>query len=182
MLWIDTNAFAMEEWQQDPVDFLIQNKLVLLFDNWPQGYSGGPAVKDKLKRAFGTGLCSVILQPSGRFKVKTSVNCSKRLPLVHGFFHVTDLDFYRSEPVKKFNNIWIGNGKYARRFDDQGAVSAPVYFLAPDRGADMYTSGIKLSVFHNGLVDGKQTIWDWLKNTLNIGPAKVGTRSDPKSK
>ena len=138
----------MREWQQDPVDYFIQNDLVLLFDNFPMGSSKGPEVHDRLQRAFGTGLCTVGLKEDGQMQVKTSdsKDYSSDMPLVHGFLHMTDLDFYRSPQVKKFTEIWIGNTKYARQFDDQAAVSAP---------ADMRTSGIELGVYHNARVDGR---------------------------
>lgn len=168
MLWVDTDAFALQEWQQDPVDFLVRNNLVLLFDNWPQGNSRGREVQDRLQRAFGTTLCDLKLDAQGRFKVRTG-DCRKSLPLVHGMLHVTDMDFYRSGAVQKFQNIWIGNGKFARQFDDQAAVTAPAVFLAPHRAADMYRSGIELGVFHNFHVDGKQgqTVAKWIKYPRN---------------
>ena len=40
-------------------------------------------------------------------------------------------------------------------FDDEAVISAPIYFLAHHRTADMYSNDIKLNVYHNFLVDGK---------------------------
>merc|ERR1712086_1240876 len=162
MLWLDTDAFSMSEWPQDPVDYFIQNDLVLLFDHFPQGDATGPEVQDRLHQAFGTGLCTVKIKQNGRMQVRTAKNCRSSMPLVHGMLHMTDLDFYRSPLVKNFTEIWIGNTKYARKFDDQGAVSAPAYFLAPDRTADMRRSGIELGVFHNFKADGQEKTREYL--------------------
>ena len=170
MLWMDTDVFAAQQWHQDPVDFLIQNKLVLLFSNWPQGLANKIHQKKRLKEAFGTTLCGLKLE-KGRFKVKTG-DCDKSMGEVHGMLHLSDMDFYRSSRVQKFINIWIGNSKYARDFDDQAAITAPVVFFAPDRAADMYANGIKLNVVHNGAMDGKGSPAKWLIDNKIAQPSE----------
>ena len=82
--------------------------------------------------------------------------------------------------MQKFINIWIGNSKYARDFDDQAAITAPVVFFAPDRAADMYANGIKLNVVHNGAMDGKGRPANWLINNKIAQPSEFpkGPRQD----
>ena len=83
MPWLDTDAFVMimRGWQQDLVGYFIQDDLVLLFDNFPQGSANckGPEVQGRLQRDFGTGLCTVRLKEDGRVQVKTSKDCSSRI-------------------------------------------------------------------------------------------------------
>ena len=74
--------------------------------------------------------------------------------MVHGFFHITNLDFYRSEPVQKWAKILIGNDKFSRQFDDQVMVTVPAAILAPEKARDMRASGFVLEVMHNGQFDG----------------------------
>ena len=39
MMWLDSDAFATQPWQQDPVTVMLQNNLVVMFDNFPGGSS-----------------------------------------------------------------------------------------------------------------------------------------------
>ena len=70
--------------------------------------------------------------------------------------HITNLDFFRSEPVMKWSKILIGDTKFSRQYDDQLAVTAPAAVLAPDRTAELRRgAGIQLNIFHNFKMDGK---------------------------
>jgi len=153
MLFLDSDGFSTRVWQQDPVAFLIKNNLAILFSNFPQG-TGVSAVVDRIRSAFNTSLCTVTLQ-DGKFSVKTDIDCNSRPPLIHGFFHLTDLDFYRSDPVMQWQEKLIGDCFLCRNFDDQVAVTMPAMILAANRSFEMRSNGIFLDVYHNAMIDGK---------------------------
>jgi hypothetical protein len=77
-----------------------------------------------------------------------------RIKQVHGFFHTTNLDFYRSEPVKKWSRVLIGDTKFSRMYDDQIGVTMPAAVLAGNRSWEMRGHGLHLDMFHNFGLDG----------------------------
>ena len=171
MLWMDADAFSMTPWHQDPVDVLVRNQLVLLFANFPQGHVSGNLggdVDQRIRRGLGTSICGVSLREGllsatacsmSQGETKVRAGQARRpmisIPLVHGFMHVTSLDFYRNEPVRKWADAWIGDGAFSRSHDDQAAVTVPGALLASGRAWDMWSHGITLNVMHNGSPDGK---------------------------
>ena len=54
----------------------------------------------------------------------------------------------------KWSRTLIGDEFLSRRFDDQLAVTAPAAVWAPERSWHLRSHGIKLNVFHNGILDG----------------------------
>jgi hypothetical protein len=156
MLWMDTDGFCTDVWDRDPVAYFIKHKLAIFFDNWPQGSSRGKPYQDRYIKAFNRSLCSLELE-DGHFKPIGSANCtnSDKVPNIHGFFHITNLDFFRSDPVMYWAETLIGDEFLSRRFDDQLAVTVPTAILAPNRSWDMYSHGFRLNVFHNFNMDGK---------------------------
>jgi hypothetical protein len=161
MLWLDTDGFSTRVWTRDPVAIAMQNKLVIFFGNFPKGHARGEDIQNKITRAFNRTLCNINLQ-NGHFKSKTGGDCpianipDIHIPDIHGFFHITDLDFYRSDPVINWAKTLIGDCFLCRQFDDQIAVTVPPAMLAPERAWDMYANGVKLGVYHNFLMDGKK--------------------------
>lgn len=154
MLWIDADAFCTEEWKRDPVAFFIEHKLAILFANFGAGISPGgfPEFKSRFMTSFNRTISNVEVV-EGHL---TSQNGTGPVHQIHGFMHMTDLDFYRSEPVMKWARTLIGDEFLSRRFDDQLAVTAPAVVLAPERSWDMRQNGITLNVFHNGFLDGQE--------------------------
>jgi hypothetical protein len=75
---------------------------------------------------------------------------------VHGFFHITDLDFYRLPQNLHWFDVEIGDNKFSRIWDDQLAVIVPASMLAPNRTMEMAKAGIDLRVMHNGAGMGKK--------------------------
>ena len=75
---------------------------------------------------------------------------------VHGFFHITNLDFYRLPVNLHWYDVQIGDNKFSRIWDDQLAVTTPPVMLAPERSAEMEAVGIRLEVMHNGVIMGKR--------------------------
>ena len=154
MLWIDADAFCTEEWKRDPVAFLIHNNLVILFENHGAGQSPGgyPEFIERFTEAFNRTISDVEVV-EGHL---TSKNGTGTVKQIHGFMHVTDLTFFRSEAVLNWARILIGDEFLSRRFDDQLAVTAPSVVLAPERSWEMRANGITLNVFHNGMLDGQE--------------------------
>lgn len=158
MLWLDTDGFATREWNVDPVKTMIENDLAILFMNWPMGAAKGRDVQERTFEAFNKTICSMKLK-DGHFHATygDSVDaCPGKVGDIHGFFHITNLEFFRSLIVQRFEELWIGDGFLQRKYDDQYAVTAPAAILAPERSWDMHSNGIQLDVFHNGVLDGKR--------------------------
>jgi hypothetical protein len=162
MMWLDSDAMCTEVWKHDPVDVLIRNNLVLLFDNFPQGRAKGPELHRRIRQAFDNRtLCSLRLSDDGHLEADT-VSCREdqnhqsKVDLVHGFFHVSDLRFYRSEAVVRWQRALIGDSKFSRQWDDQISVTVAPAMLAPDRAWDMTKAGIVLNVSHNFMMDGRR--------------------------
>jgi hypothetical protein len=147
MLWYDSDAMATRVWEQDPITVMIRNDLAIFFDHFPQGGTRGQEVQDKIQQAYNDTLCDLKLQKG--HLVRGVGNCHA-VPQIHGFFHITDLDFYRSPENLKWYDIMIGDGKFSRRWDDQLAVTVPAAMRAPERSWEMGANGVKLDVWHNG--------------------------------
>lgn len=155
MMWYDSDAMSTKIWQQDPVDLAVRNNLAILFDHFPQGKSKGADVAERVIEAYGTSLCKLKLQ-NGHFEADYGDCNDISVPQVHGFFHVTNLDFYRLPQNLKWANVLIGETKFSRRWDDQLAVTVPPAMLAPERAWEMEANGVKLDVWHNQFMDGKR--------------------------
>jgi len=147
MLWMDSDAFCTKEWKQDPVAFMIRNDLVMLYANFPKGALRHelPEIHQIIRDVYGKSLCGVTMDKEGKTFSNTVVEdwnenvdqnkiCrEKRILMIHGFMHVTNLDFYRKDVNTKFYDQYIGDGKFRRTRDDQGAVTIPAAVLAPER-------------------------------------------------
>lgn len=178
MLWIDADAFCTEEWKRDPVAFFIEHKLVILFANFGAGTTPGgyPEFMSRFMTSFNRTISDVTLE-EGHL---TSKNDTGAVRQIHGFMHITDLDFFRSEPVMHWAQTLIGDEFLSRRFDDQLAVTAPTVVLAPNRSWDMRQNGITLNVFHNGKYDGQEKAPAF--NFLSYWNQKGGDAKMPGSK
>ena len=165
MVWMDTDGFCAEVWHRDPVAFFIQHQLVILFDHFPKGSSRGNDFAQRYKAAFNTSLCGIHIE-HGQLKPSLGRRCSRsQVPVkhIHGFFHITDLNFYRSPPVQHWTRTLIGQQFLSRKYDDQIAVTVPAAILAPNRSWDMAYHGIQLNVYHNGRLDGKYPVGGFIK-------------------
>jgi hypothetical protein len=156
MMWYDSDAMATKVWQQDPVAFAIRNQLKMLFDHFPQGYRAHEELRGMMEDAYhGDHICDVKLVDGHLEPFRKVGGCKKpKIPQIHGFFHITDLDFYRSEANLKWFNNMIGDRKFSRSWDDQLAVTVPAALLAPNRSWDMNSNGIILDIYHNQHFDG----------------------------
>jgi hypothetical protein len=167
MLWIDSDAFCTQPWESDPVSLAVESDMVLLFDHFPGDYVANPDVHDRIATAYpNRTLCDITLV-DGKLKSTPCHDDDERknskphhelpwLGVVHGFFHVTNLDFYRSRSVTQALEVLIGPKRFSREWDDQVAVTLPAVLQAPDRTGDLRSRGINLQVWHNGYLDGQE--------------------------
>jgi hypothetical protein len=163
MMWLDTDAFSTRPWTRDPVAVAMQNDLVIMFDNWPQGAAKGPDIQERVVQAFGQTLCGLKMK-DGQMQPSIGGKCpSAKIPLVHGFFHITNLDFFRSDAVTLWGETLIGDCYLCRKYDDQVAVTVAPAMLAPHRAWDMRAHGLQLDVYHNFHMDGKEKAGGFLK-------------------
>jgi len=160
MMWLDADAFCSQRWTRDPVAIAMQHNLTILFDNFPQGDTISREVHARIQKAMNGSLCNVKLTPEGYFQRSINEDCyakgGTRIPLIHGFFHITNMDFYRRHIY--WAEVLIGNGFLQRRFDDQVAVTIPAAYYTPNQSFLLRKVGIDLAVFHNGRIDGNMKV------------------------
>lgn len=170
MMWLDSDGFCTKKWEQDPIAALARNDLAILFDHFPQGNAKGVEWTEKFQAAFNKTICRVEMVDG--HLVAREGNCAGRsltIAQVHGFFHVTNLDFFRSEPVMKWAKILVGKSKFSRMFDDQIGVTMPTAVLAGNRSWDMRSHGIKLEVLHSNHMDGDANFGGYLSYWKSSG-------------
>jgi hypothetical protein len=155
MLWFDSDMFPMKEWKHDPVAHMIRNHLVLYMSNFGQGVTRAKSgVQRRIKEAYNKTLCSQQLDnTTRRLSATYGPDCWTNVQHVHGYFHLTDLDFYRLPINLNWFDVMIGKAKFSRTWDDQLAVIVPPSMLAPERAQEMPWEGIE--VMHNGILQGK---------------------------
>ncbi|CAJ1968706.1 unnamed protein product [Cylindrotheca closterium] len=164
MVWTDSDGFPTQIWDQDPVAHMIAHNLAIFFDHFPQGKIQGTVrdtVLQRMEKAFNKTLCTLEFAKKGHLRPTfgTLKKCLERnitIPLIHGFFHITNLQFYRREIVLQWQETLLGECFLCRHLDDQMAVTIPAAMLAPRRSRDMRRSGLNLKVFHNGVMDGQR--------------------------
>jgi len=172
MLWLDSDGFPSREWKKDPIGYFIENKGVIMFDNFPQGRASSKMAQQYLD-AFNTTVCNLKMNTTGGHlqrslinqneydamaSGKSKVNCNTGVQLIHGFMHITDLDFYRQPKVLNGLKSLLGNCFLCRTPDDQLAVTIPAAIYAPEKSWDMRLHGFDLKVYHNMKMDGKEKV------------------------
>jgi len=166
MLWLDADAWATKPWEKDPVDYFVRNNGTVMFEHFPQG-NAKPWIHARLLAGFNSTVCETKVAEAGHLVThhERSVawegsRCRHRsVQSIHGFLHITDLDFYRSAPVRAGLEALYGDCFLCRIPDDQLAVTAPAVILAPERSWEMRAKGFRLDIFHNCRFDGV----DWVK-------------------
>eukprot|EP00934_Nitzschia_sp_Nitz4_P006002 Nitzschia sp. Nitz4//scaffold95_size97785//82877//83908//NITZ4_004679-RA/size97785-processed-gene-0.22-mRNA-1//1//CDS//3329560508//5992//frame0 len=171
MMWFDTDAFATKEWTVDPIPLFLRNDLVVLFDNI-YGEANRKEVGERIAAAFNVSLKVPGFNATNGHLLRTLGPVENwrdsTVQLIHGFFHITNLDFFRSPVVQRWVEIWIGDGFLQRDFDDQGALTVPAAILAPERSWSLYENGIELELYHHNSLDGRQQSTGFLKVWNNI--------------
>jgi hypothetical protein len=156
MFWMDTDGFCAKLWQKDPMEYFIENDGVIMFDHFPQAQTN-MKIQPHIFKGFNHTICEIKLDEEGNLESRLGEEgqCHHRgVPNIHGFFHITNMDFYRSPPVKEGLEKLFGDCFLCRVPDDQLAVTAPAAILAPEKSWEMRGKGFHLGVFHNGMMDG----------------------------
>lgn len=124
-------------------------------------------------------LCYVgIDRHTGKMNSIVGENCTANIPFLHGFFHITNLNFFRSPIVYQ---TWLSTFRddcfLCRTLDDQVALTIPLAMLSPERTWDMYGTGIMLNIYHNGRLDGKRhlPVGGFIKYWNQYGPTNFTT-------
>ena len=86
------------------------------------------------------------------------MEASLHLFYIHGLFHITDLDFYRSNAVAHWPEDIIRDCFYCCEPDDQIAMTVPASLLTPNRSLDLRSNNIRLDVFRDTMLDGKEMV------------------------
>ena len=156
MLWLDAGVFATKAWAQDPVAYAIRHRAVVVFNRiWGSGEAN-----PRVLQTYNNTICKIKVK-NGRLATNWthgSECVGKRIPLIHGCFHITDLDFYRSDTVSRWLENLIGDCFCCRDPDDQIAMTVPAALLAPNRSHNLLTNNIRLNVFHNHKLDGRERV------------------------
>jgi len=159
MMWLDSDAFPTREWKKDPMDYFIKHKGVIMFDHFPAGSSKNSS--QLVRDSFNATVCSLRLNETGG-ALTTSTNkqqCrNSGVAHIHGFMHITDLDFYRQPKVLHGLKAMRGDCFLCRAPDDQLAVTLPAAIYAPDKAWDMRLRGFDLRIYHNGMMDGQDKL------------------------
>lgn len=159
MIWMDSDALATKMWDIDPMKLMVENDLVVMFDNI-RGSTHRDVIP-KLMQAYNQSICNTKITDEGYFKAThCSVDKSRRSskPLIHGFHHITNMDFYRSERTMHFLKLMVGDYKFSRKFDDQMAVTLPALMDAGNRSWSYDKKGLNFEIFHNGKQDGRKKV------------------------
>ncbi|KAG7359461.1 hypothetical protein IV203_034559 [Nitzschia inconspicua] len=162
MMWMDTDGFCTKPWDRDPVAIAIENNLVIFFDNYHGG--GSRKLPVAIANGFGVSLCQSRLTAQGQLESKlgtiedATINefCNNsRIEAIHGFFYITSLDFYRNQSVLAGIEALFGDCFLCRFPDDQLSVTIPAAILAPNRSWDMRRNEVRLEIYHNFRLDGR---------------------------
>ena len=137
-----------------------KNDLVVMYNHFPHG-SANMDVVPKMWETYNQSLCEISLTDAGHLKGsicahKTQKLRRRALHLIHGFHHITNMDFYRSERTMRFLKALTGDYKFSRKFDDQIGVTLPAAMDAPNRSWDYRRNGLNFAMHHNGVIDGVQ--------------------------
>ena len=175
MLWLDSDGFSTRPWHRDPIAHMINNDLVLFAGKYggEGGKFGGKEQQQRIFKSFNTTLCGAD-EEEGKEHIVSKIgdDCfDKKIKNVHGYFHITNLDFYRSDMVNVWAQNWIGDCFLCREYDDQAALTIPALILAPERAHTMDAHNHSLGVYHNAVLDNKRVgglIKLWSKGNNNV--------------
>jgi hypothetical protein len=111
MLWLDTDGFSTREWHVDPVKTMVENDLNILFMNFPQGRGKGRVVHERTFNGLNKTICKLGVKDGhldAEYGDSIDACPGYNIPMIHGFFHITNLDFYRRPEVLKFEGTAVG--------------------------------------------------------------------------
>lgn len=191
MIWIDDDAIPTKPWLKDPIVPMVEENLVILYDNFPAGFCKSSGIIEKMEMAYNHSYCYIHRihefkgNQTGKFVLRDCKKNKKgnlvldKFGLVHGMMHITNLDIYRKPRHLNFNRILTQHNtvQFSREWDDQIAVTVPAAFEDPERAWDMRMHGFNMSIHHNGKLDGKDkalrwrytTWWKYHNDTFPVG-------------
>ena len=193
MFWLDSDGFPSRPIEKDPIEYFIENKAVIMFENFPQGSDRGKHAQ-AIADSFNATVCDLRLGEKGhlernlitreqyimRKNGNKTVKCdSEVVQMIHGFGHITDLDFYRQPKVLNGLKGLLGDCFLCRSPDDQLAVTIAAAIYAPEKSFDMRMHGFNLGIAHNGQFDGKEKfkppgfVKYWRQKAKNNFPSEV---------
>ena len=159
MMWIDADAMCTKTWDYDPMKVMVDNDLILMYDQFPGGLVRGKALKYKIQKTYGENVCGVAFNEEKGILIREDCTQNNQLPAikqVFGFHHITNLDVYRKEKHQQFLKELTNNGyRFSRLWDDQLAVTFPAVMEDPSRCWDYQIHGLHMGIHHNGRIDGK---------------------------
>lgn len=96
MFWLDSDALVTRAWDTDPMEMMVENKLVIMYAAFPYGRSQNEMLREKMMKVYNKSICTVRSTPEGTLYThlctpKLRVNMNQ----IGGFHHITDLDVYR---------------------------------------------------------------------------------------
>mmetsp|Transcript_22054 Transcript_22054/g.54551 ORF Transcript_22054/g.54551 Transcript_22054/m.54551 type:complete len:464 (-) Transcript_22054:599-1990(-) len=187
MFWLDSDGFPSRPIEKDPIEYFIENKAVIMFEHFPQGSDRGRHTQ-AIVDSFNATVCDLSLGKKGhlernlitreqyrmRENGNKTVKCdSVQVPMIHGFGHITDLDFYRQPKVLNGLKGLLGDCFLCRSPDDQLAVTIAPAIYAPEKSFDMRMHGFNLGIAHNGAIDGQNRKEMKPKNFVKYWDAKA---------
>jgi hypothetical protein len=166
MIWMDTDALCTKDWEVDPIQVVVDNDLVILFDTFGYGTTRNNKFKQKMLDVYEKTICSVKLAPAGHLVPKEcGPEQNVAVEQIGGYNHITNLDIYRKDIHQKFLSNLVGDYRFSRQWDDQLGVTIPAVVEAPERSWDARANGINLGIRHHNQLDGKEG--RQYKNKLN---------------
>ena len=149
MVWFDSDVQCAEPWKVDPVETMVKNDLAILFYNFPYGRVKNNLIRQKMKNAYGRQICGLRydkhLLPSYCRSRKEKVKINQ----IHGFHHITNLDFYRNETQQKLLKDMVSEYKFSRMWDDQIGVTLPAALGAPEKSWSYHDHGLgNITILH----------------------------------
>ena len=124
MMWLDTDAFATEEWKVDPMKAMVENDLAVMYSGFPYGkLSNDINLRDKLMHSYGSSICWVRpRQEAGRkgdvLEMEPCTDTST-LRMIAGSHHITNLEVFRKDVHQQFLKNFTGDYRFSRKYDDQ---------------------------------------------------------------
>jgi len=125
MVWVDSDCRIAKEWDQDPMEMMVENDLTLLYSGYPYGKFQDRATKEKMKKVYNITLCYT-KQRDGKLygqMCEDGDNQPYLIRQVAGSHHITNLDRYRKDIHQQFLKSFVGDHRFSRLYDDQIAVT-----------------------------------------------------------
>ena len=157
MIWLDTDAIPTITWQTDPIQIMVENDLVLLYDSFGIHSCHQQDLKEKMLEIYNTTVCRLEETEDGHL-VRKACEPDERVYVktVYGFHHVTNLDAYRKDIHQRFLHHLVSEYSFSRKWDDQLAVALVGAMEDPSRCWDMRKHNVTQMVRHHWNFDGKE--------------------------